>query len=192
GAIKDPKKGIDAIVLPKMYYLTEIITNGNLNISYNINEMTKDYVISLGKTNKLNTIIKKYYKKWSVDNFTESFSNNFSANYFDSRQVDEAGISKFKSKRYIYGFVSHKPYQVNLEGKLYGFNIKQLDKFATMSNIEIDYKEYENLKDLQTAFNTNKIDLFYDNVKDTKYSLDTVKTTAVSEALVAVISPLNN
>ena len=42
--------------------MEEIVSN-NYNISYNITEMTKDFVIRLGNNKKLNEIIKKYYKK---------------------------------------------------------------------------------------------------------------------------------
>lgn len=52
---------IDALVLPKNIYLNTILTN-QLNIAYNITELTKNYVLSLGDTDRLNDIIIKYYK----------------------------------------------------------------------------------------------------------------------------------
>ena len=48
-------------------YLNVILSN-NLNIAYNITELTKDYVLSLGTTDRLNDIITKYYKNGQKKN----------------------------------------------------------------------------------------------------------------------------
>lgn len=183
---------VKAIAVPKMYYLNEISMNDKLNISYNINEMTKDYVISLGKTNKLNTILKKYFEKWKKEDYRESFDSHFASNYYGVRQIDEQAKSSFHSKQYIYGYVNNRPYNVNIDSKLYGYTFKQLKNFSEVAGIEIDYKEYPNNKELQDAFNTNKIDLFYNNVQDKKYALDTYLTIPVMEERIVIISPIRD
>lgn len=189
-AIKESK--VDAIVLPKMYYLSEIGTNSNLNVSYNITEMTKDYVIRLGKTGKLNTILKKYFAKWSKESFDQSFNDNFKSSYFIARNVDEETRSSFTSKKYIYGYVSNKPYHANIEGSLYGYNIKQIHNFAKMSDIEIEYREYQSYEDLIEAFNTNKIDFYYYDTSTQKFNIDTYETVALNDTGIVVVSPFQN
>lgn len=182
---------VDAVAIPKMYYLSEIGANDNLNISYNITEMTKDYVLRLGDNNRLNTIIKKYYTKWSRENYKDSFDKNLSSIYFAVHSVAEQEKSTFHSKRYTYGFVSNRPYLTNIDGKLYGYNIKQLKNFLEVADIEIDYKEYRSYAELQEAFDTNKIDFFYDMTSTKKYKIDTYETVGLEDATVVVTSPIN-
>ncbi len=183
------EKEVDAIALPKMYYLSEIGSHKKLNISYNITEMKRYYVIRLGKTEKLNTILKKYYKKWAKEQFDTSFNENFKSSYFSIKNVDEESKSTFTSKKYVYGYVGNRPYYVNINGSLYGYNLKQIDQFAKMAGIEIEYQEYSSYKELIDAFNTNKVDFFYQNVKKKNYSIDTYQAGS-HDAQVAVVSPL--
>lgn len=189
---KDKTSTVDGILLPKMYYLNEILKNDTFSISYNISDYTKDYVIKLGKTGKLNTILKKYFTKWKKNDYDQSFATNFSDNYFNARKIDEQQKSKFRAKRYAFGYVDEKPYSFNLEGTLYGDNIKKLKRFANLANIEIDFKRYRNNHELQEAFNTNKIDAFYNNTSKRNYNLDVYQTLPAVEASIVVVSKTNN
>lgn len=188
---KKEKALVDAVVLPKMLYLSEIGAHDNLYISYNINEMTKDYVFRLGKTKRLNTIIKKYYTKWQKEHYQTSFYTNFSNVYFASKQIDEQAKSAFRSKRYVYGFVAGRPYHANIDGKLYGYNMKQIKNFASMANIEVNYQEYPSYAALQEALNANQVDLFYQMNADQTYRIETAKTTGMEQATIVVASPVN-
>lgn len=183
------KKEVNAIVLPEMYFLKEITGNKNLNIVYNMNDITLDYVISLGNTNKLNTILRKYFKKWSKEEYRDSFNDNFSSTYLKLYGIDEQTASEFKSKTYTYGFINNRPYHVMIEDKIYGYTPKQLSNFAKMADIEIEYKNYKTLNEMQTAFNENKIDLFYNDAKNKKYQIDVYETTSLFSDRMAIASP---
>ena len=187
-ALKENK--VDAIALPKMYYLTEIGENKNFYINYQITEMTRDYVIRLGKTNKLNTILKKYFAKWKNESYNQSFNENFKSNYFTARNILEEEKTAITSKKYIYGYVSNRPYNVNLDNSLYGYNIKQIHNFTEMADIEVEYREYKSYEALMEAFNTNKIDFFYNDVETHNYSIDTYQTVTMLNTNVVVVSPL--
>lgn len=185
---KTQKTVVDAIAVPKMYYLKEFATNENLNIVYNISDLTQDYVISLGSNNRLNTIIKKYFEKWKKDDYKESFNENFTSTYFKLHSIDEQAASGFRSKVYTYGFVNNRPYNVMIEDRIYGYTPKQLSDFAKLAGIDIDFKNYNDLIELQEAFNTNKIDLLYNNLRNRIYSIDTYETTSIIDKRVVVIS----
>lgn len=182
---------VDAIAIPKMYYLSEIGMHDKLNISYNITEMTKDYVLRLGKNSRLNTIIKKYYTKWAKENYKDSFNKNLSSIYFAVHNIDEQDKSRFHSKRYTYGFVSNRPYLTNIDGKLYGYNMKQLKNFLQVADIEIDYKMYRSNIELQEAFDKNEIDFFYDMTSTRNYKIDTYETVGLEGATVVITTPIN-
>lgn len=188
---KSGKAVVDAIVLPKMFYLSEIGAHDNLHISYNINEMTKDYVFTLGKTKRLNTIINKYYTKWQREHYQTSFNKNFSNIYFVAKQIDEQAKSTFHSKRYVYGFVKSRPYHATIDGKLYGYNMKQIKNFASMAGIEVAYQEYPSYAALQEALSANKVDLFYQMTAPQTYRIETTETTGMEQATIVIASPVN-
>ena len=73
-ALDDNEKGVDAIAIPKTIYLKEIVEKNNFNISYNITEMKKNFVLELGNNKKLNKIIKKYFNKWYKENYKDSYN----------------------------------------------------------------------------------------------------------------------
>ncbi len=180
---------VNAVVLPKNTYLAEIISNGKLNIAYNITELTQDYVITLGKTSNLNVIINKYFKKWYKENYTTSYNQFFTENYFNFSKVDSKEKAKFLSKRYIYGFIENLPYVTISRGHLAGINNSLLKEFSKLTNVEISYKGYSNTNALLSDFNSNNIDFFYANNKTTTYKMDVFKTIDVLENKVVIASP---
>ena len=113
---------IDAIVLPKTIYLREIIEKDELNISYNITEMKKYFVLQLGNTKTLNKIITKYFEKWYKEEYQDSFNENFSNNYFTFKQIYEQQKVDFRSKRYNYAFINYAPYDSLIGDRLVGIN----------------------------------------------------------------------
>ncbi|MBQ9011734.1 MAG: diguanylate cyclase [Bacilli bacterium] len=191
--IKDiDAKAIDAIAIPKLQYLDKIIASDNLNIAYNITEYTKDYVIKLGSTSKLNNILKKYFGKWSVENFSKNFNRNLVSTYFRESKTDEKEQVKFRSKRYSYGFVLNNPFDITTKDGLRGFNHSFLSDFAKASNIEIDYKKYSSISSLVDEFSSNKLDVIFNYHAKADYNMDVYNTSSVYDEKVAVISNKNN
>ena len=166
---------VDAIILPKLLYLSQQ-SKEKLYMNYNIVEMEENYVISLGEIDKLNDIIRKYYKKWYNDGYDESFAKHFTSNYFLNNEVDEQTKAKFRSKRYVYGFVSVPPFDKESDNKLLGTNSSVISSFSKITNVEIIYKKYDNYNKLIDDFNANKVDFYFDMYKPTKYEMDTYKT----------------
>ena len=138
---------VNAIVVPKLFTMDKIITN-NLNVNYTLDDISDKYIIRLGSNDKLNVIIKKYFKKWYSENAEELFGENFVNNYFTFSETTEKNRVSFRSKRYVYGFVNNAPYDTLLRGKLAGINNAVIKKFAKMTNIEIIYKEYNSVNKL--------------------------------------------
>ena len=178
---------LDAIIAPQLLTL-EYVLNDKLYSSYVINDIHINYVITLGETEKLNNIIKKYYKKWSNDNFETSFNEYFSNAYFDFSNTDQNSIASFRGKRYVYGYIENAPYDTEISGNLYGTNKAILDKFAEVANIEIVYKKYDSIAALQKAFAAGKIDIFYNTTNKTAYDLDGFLSNEAYKSRIAIIS----
>lgn len=183
---------VQGIILPKTLYIDDIISNNELNIAYNISEMTEDLVIRLGDNKKLNTIIKKYFKKWKKEKYTEIFNTYFSDNYFNFKQIYENQKVQFKSKRYSYGFVSNAPFDDLKNGSLIGINSEIIKSFSKVADIEVSFNQYKDISSMLNAFNDKKIDFFLNQSSTSEFNNDAYETIEVSNDPVVVISNINN
>ncbi|MDD2505564.1 MAG: GGDEF domain-containing protein, partial [Bacilli bacterium] len=183
---------INAIIIPKTLYLDKILTNENLNIAYHVTEMNNDYVITLGDKDKLNSILTKYYDKWSIDNYEDSYNDYLTDTYFDLKKQNEKDIVNFRSKPYVYGFVDNAPYDTVINKKLLGYNSAFLKQFTKLSNIEIIYDSFTNNNAMFDAFNANKIDIMLENNTSNKYNMDVYKTIPFYNNKLVVVSNISN
>lgn len=184
---------VDAVVLPKTIYIKEVTGDENINIAYNITEMTQDYVLKLGDNKTLNSILKKYYKKWKTEHFEESFKENFAKDYFKFSNVGEKDKATFHSKRYAYGFVDNLPFDTIVNKNFVGVNTLFLKDYAHLTDVEISFTEYKNIDELVKAFNEKKIDFFFNNNKTEKYDVATYKTSShINEQIVILSSKKND
>lgn len=183
---------INAMLIPKTLYLDRILKRDDLYIAYNITEMSKDFVLTLGKKDKLNNILGKFYSKWSSENYLNSYNNHFSNNYFQFNNINEKDIVNYRSKNYVYGFVENAPYDTKIHDKLSGYNSEFLKEFAKLSNIEIIYKEYSNNNSMYENFNSNKVDLMLETNTNSKYNMDVYKTIPFYNNTLVVVSNISN
>lgn len=186
------RNDVDGIILPKILYLNTIGNTSNFHINYNITEMNNYIVLRLGNDKKLNTIIKKYHKKWQEESYKDSYHKNFSNYYFEKNEIYENAQVEFRSKQYTYGFIPNPPFDALNNGKLVGINSDLLRGFAQLADIEISYNEYKNISDLKQAFDESKIDIFMDFSDGKRYNLDLFETVDVYEPQAYIISHINN
>ena len=179
---------VDAIVLPKTIYLNEILLYKDFDISYTISEFSKKYVLTLGKNDKLNNIITKYFDKWHSENYEELYNEYLLNLYFDVNDIDEKQKVQFRSKRYNYGFINNEPFDMEENG----INYILLKKFMDFSNIEIAYKKFNSSESLIEAFNKNEVDFMFDNTSNEKYKIDIFNTTSIYDEQFIIITNKNN
>lgn len=190
--IDKEESSVDAIVLPKLLFLGKKFEN-KLYINYNIVEMQDNYVISLGNTDKLNDIITKYYKKWSKEEYDTAYSKYFTSTYFSKYEVDEQTKAKFRSKRYVYGFVNNAPFDKAIENNLLGINSSIISEFSKLSNVEVTYKEYSSYEKLLNDFNSNNIDFYFDMyTSPSEYKTDVYKTVSAYDEQIVITTNISN
>ena len=171
---------LDGIVIPKTICMDTILEN-DLTISYNISEMTKSLVIELGNVKRLNSILKKYYKKWEIEYYQESYNKYFSDSFYNFKNIDDDTKVNFKSKRYKYGFVANAPYDQLIDHRLVGVNSLIIQQFVKLTGIEVSYDEYKSNADLMKSFNENKLDFFFNTSSTSKFDMDTSKTVSITK-----------
>lgn len=179
-------KTVNAIALPKLDYLENILSSENINIAYNITEYKINYVISLGSNERLNKIITKYLNKWKQDDYQTSFNQSLASNYFNFKKVSEKNQTDFRSKRYTFGFVTNAPYDITIGGSLKGFNHDIINDFALSAGIEVDYKQYSSIQNMLKDFESGKIDFALDNFSNKLNN--TYKTIPIYDSKIAVIT----
>ncbi len=182
---------LNAIILLKTTDL-KLLFDNNFKIAYNISDYKKYFVLDLGSTEKLNTILTKYYSKWASENYLDSYNKYLSNNYFKFKNINDSEIVKFRSKRYVYGFIENAPYDTLLDNKLAGINYQLLSNFSKLTKAEISYKKYNNISSLVNAFNSNEIDLFYGINSTSDYSLDVYNTIPVYNNTAIVLKHSSN
>lgn len=178
---------VDGVILPKLDYLDVILEN-NYNISYNIFEYTKNYVLTLGSNKKLNKILIKYFENYKKQKYDKSLNKYLADSYFTLNNIDEKEQTSFRSRRYNYGFVTNPPYVTTVNGKLKGLDYMVIDKFSEVANIEIDYRRYSSIKNMVNDFNANKIDIITSNISNTKFDMDTYKTVPAYDNKISIIT----
>ena len=181
------------IILPKLLFISNLEDKEDgLYINYNITEMKDNYVLKLGDEKILNNIIKKYYKKWSSEKLNDEFATHFTNMYFTIHKVDEKDKVRFRSKRYVYGFVENAPYDIEINNKLLGINSEIIKKFSELSNVEISYQGYSNTKKLFKAFNENKVDFYFNSYSNQKFNTDVYKTVSTFDEQIVILSKISN
>ena len=182
---------VNAIVLPKLDYLENILKTDDMHIVYNITEYKTNYTIKLGDNDKLNKIITKYFNKWQKKNLKDSFNKHLANTYFTYKEISEKNQTDFRSRRYTYGFVANPPYDMAINGSLKGFNHEIISDFAKVAGIEIDYKQYSSVENMLKDFETNKLDLLLNNFNNSKINIKTFKTLPVYDSKIAIITDKN-
>lgn len=180
---------INAIVLPKLDYLENILTSDDMYIAYNITEYKINYVITLGDNERLNKILTKYFNKWKQEQLETSFNKYLASTYFTYKEISEKNQTEFRSRRYIYGFVANPPYDITVNGSLKGFNRTLVNNFASAAGIEIDYKQYSSTQNMLNDFENGKIDLILENFSNNLKG--TYKTVPVYDSKIAIITDKN-
>ena len=181
---------IDALILLKSD-ITKYASSKGLAISYEFLSETKDYVITLKGDANLNSVLTKYYSKWSKSNFNKSYSNHLLTNYYDFKSVPTLKQTDIKSKTYVYGFVEDGIYDKLVKGKLTGINNLILKSFSNFAGVEIKYKEYDTVEALVTDYENGKVDIMFNN-NDINIKKDSFITKSAINSKMVVLSPYNS
>lgn len=183
---------ISGLAISKLIYFDALARHDFFYNVYNITEIEQNLVLHLGTNAKLNTIIKKYSKKWNNEFLNDSYANHFSEMYFLFNNITEQEITKFRSKSYTYGFINYAPYDKTVNNRLIGMNKEIIKRFARTANIDVKYKEYDNLNSLIKSFNANKIDFMLELGDIDSYDMDVNRTVSIYDEKLAIISSNSN
>lgn len=179
-------------IIPSNVYIDKVFSN-NYYISYNIPEIYTNYILKVDGDEKiLNSIINKFYIRWSNDKLSKSYNDRLFELYFDKKKMDDITKTDFLGKEYIYGYVKNLPYESKINEEFIGFNSEMLDDFAKKMNITFKVREFNSIKDLTSALNNGKVDIAFNyyNLNGLTNNFD--YTVSPYQEKIVVLTNINN
>lgn len=156
-------KEIDMILLPQINYLGETINLPNSYINYYFTELNKKIVLTLTNDNeKLNSIVKKYFKNWKEQHYVKTYNQEYLNYYIVKKNMQDKTKQAMLSKTYVYGYVENEPYEVSIDKKVYGIAGEYIQRIKRLTGIDITYKKYKNYNELNNAVQNREIDFYFD------------------------------
>ena len=179
-------------IIPKTIYINEIFSN-NYYIVHNVPEISTNYVLNInGNEKTLNSIIRKFFTRWSKDSLDKSYNQRLLTLYFEEKEIDDETIANFQGKEYTYGYVKNLPYESKINNEFIGYNSEILDGFAKSMNITFKVKEYSSLKDLTKNLNNGKVDLAFNYYDFDTLTNDFDYTFSPYTEKIVVLTHINN
>lgn len=162
---------VNMLVIPNIMYLDNTINSGYY-INYFFTEITKNIVLTLSETNdELNDIFIKSYNKWFDEEYVSDYNQLFLDYYLQKNNINDKTKADLLSKTYVYGYVENAPYEFKIANKLEGIAIEYLNRVVRLTNIDLTYKKYNSLDELNKSISNGEIDIYFDyiNNQDSKY-----------------------
>ena len=156
---------VDMIIIPNIMYLDKTIDNNGYYINYYFTEMKKKLVLTLSKDSsmmKLNTIVKKYFKKWKKDDYVKEYNKIYFDYYVNKNDITSKKKADLVKKNYVYGYVENYPYEVPLDGVVSGIAGEYLNRMSRLANISFTYKKYSSVAALKKAIVKGDVDIYFD------------------------------
>ncbi len=169
---------VNMIIVPNNMYLKYTIEKDKYSINYHFTELKKQIVLTLSKENKeLNTIVTKYYNKWRQTKYIKEYNNAYLNYYLEINKLNAETKASLISKNYVYGYLEHEPYEVEVNKKVAGIAGEYIDRVSRLANINFKYQKFDTRKELEEAIEKGKVDVYFDyyNINNEDY-LPTLST----------------
>lgn len=152
---------IKYMLIPEAMYLTEILTN-DYHINYYFTEMSKKIVLTLTDDNQeLNNIVKKYFQKWKEDSYVDSYNEQYLKYYIATKKINDKTKADMLSKTYVYGYTENLPYEKMIDGQVVGIASEYINRLQRLTDIDIEYKKYSDLKSLIAGITNGEVDFYF-------------------------------
>lgn len=162
---------VNMVITLNMINLDKTI-KGEYAINYYFNNITKNIVFTLDNDNKgLNTIITKLYNHWFDAEYVKDYNETMLNYYISMRDINDKTRADLLSKTYVYGYVDNIPYEFSVAGNMEGVAIEYIKRIIRLTDIDMTYRKYDNLKDLSDGISKGEVDIYFDYFggEDSKY-----------------------
>lgn len=150
---------IQYILVPRIESLDTILKE-NYWIAYHFSDLTRYFYVKDDSNSILYQILKKYFASWQKENLEKNLYLEEKSLFTESLNISDSEMDELKKKNIKYGYQNYLPYEIYGDGKYGGIIANFLERFASFSDIEIDYKKYNSEKKFIRDINNNKLDLY--------------------------------
>ena len=157
------RKEISNMIVPNFIYLDYVYNLEEKYVNYQISDIYNTIVLHLGDNTRLNNILTKYHENWNISDKDKSYNNQLFTYFINSNNVLDKDKSSLGARVFKYGYVEDLPYNIVINGKLYGIAGEYINMLSNMSNIEFKYVKYNNIKALKSALDKGEVDLSFIN-----------------------------
>jgi len=151
---------VSYVIVPLTQYKDKIVSN-YYNICYFFNDAKVYYYLHLSNEKTLNSIVTKFYNKWIIDEFKDSFNENNYELFIDSLAISDIDEDALTDKNYNFMYLVNQPYQLLSRGEFNGIVSTYLNLFSEFSDIDFNYNKVKSFNDLKNNVEKEKIDLFF-------------------------------
>ena len=151
-------KEIDYMITP-MYKYLDVIISSNLEILFHLDGLFSYYtLVPSNDTEMLNNIMSKFYNRWKNASI-DKMNNYFLDMYYNAKEYSEIEKESITDEDFIVGYINNLPFEGMIRKNFTGLTDTYLSKFANITGVTYKYIKYNDLKELQSALQDNKIDL---------------------------------
>jgi len=176
---------VEIIIIPNIMYLDKTISNDEYFINYTLTEMNNKIVLTLSDDNeRLNDIVRKYYKKWKDNNYVNVYNDNLLDYYIEHNNINDKTKADLLSKNYVYGYVENPPYEATVDKKLVGISGEYINRIQRLTGIEFTFKKYNSIDELKKAIDNGEVDIYFNYYNYSKSNYKATTSTFIEEYVV--------
>lgn len=171
----------DYILVPRLEYL-DIVLNNLWQIVYHMSDMKDYYYLQSSDDATISSMLNKHLNKWIKEGLVTSFNKNEYALFTSKLKITEKELDVINKKKYRYGFIENRPYDVKTSGMYGGLASKYIKNFAEFSGITFEYDSYSKLDKFTRAIAKGEVDLFLNHyaINTSMASIDSLYNVYVS------------
>ena len=162
---------VNMVIVPNIINIDKTI-NGDYSINYYFNNISKNIVLTLDNDNKsLNNILIKAYNHWFDEEYVKDYNKTILDYYISMREINDKTRADLLSKTYVYGYVENEPYEFSIAGNMEGIAIEYIKRIIRLTDIDMTYRKYNNIKELKEGISKGEVDLYFNYFgdEDSKY-----------------------
>lgn len=165
---------LEYAIVPYNMYMDFIMKN-DFNILYHIEDIYKNYVLTINNKTLLN-IVKKYYINYEKEKQNVSYKNNFLNEFFYDKNITEVDRMGYNSSSYIVGYVTYMPFTDKEENDFVGTISNYLSGFEDLFDVDFKIISYNSIEELKKGLSTGEVDLAFANFSSNGLNIDSIKT----------------
>lgn len=182
-------KEIDYLAIPHNMYLNYILTN-NYNIVYHIDELYKDYILTIEDKDLL-SIMKKAVNVYMANSLEKDYNEELIEVFFTYKNISDEAKQNYNTFSYKYGFVTNMPYENIIDNEFVGIISNYLNSFKDIVDVDFKFIKYDSVKELMKDYKNGELDIIFANYKLDKLNIDTKKTISITDEKYVALSKNN-